>query len=104
MDFIASHYLICKPLVVYRFYSMVLNHSQTRHHVIKYLLYLIYMCDLQKFLQTGELSKICIPGYLHSLGSRGVLEFGHNQILRDIEIKASLVLSKILYFDLVSIQ
>ena len=32
------HYValrICKPLVVYQFYCMVLYHSQTRHHVIK---------------------------------------------------------------------
>ena len=33
-----SHYvtlLICKPLVVYRFYCMALYHSQRRRHVIK---------------------------------------------------------------------
>ena len=29
---------ICKPLVVYRFYCMVLYHSQKRHHVIKSIL------------------------------------------------------------------
>ena len=27
--------LICKPLVVYRFYCMALYHSQTRRHMIK---------------------------------------------------------------------
>ena len=30
------HYLICKPLVVYRFYCMVLYHSQTRRHMIQF--------------------------------------------------------------------
>ena len=29
---------ICKPLVVYRFYCMVLFHSQTRRHMINYVI------------------------------------------------------------------
>ena len=37
MDVITLRYKICKPLVVYQFYCMVLYHSQTLRHVINKL-------------------------------------------------------------------
>ena len=32
---VLEYALICKPLMVYRFYCMALFHSQTRRHAIK---------------------------------------------------------------------
>ena len=39
MYLITLHYKICKPLVVYQSYCMALYHSQTRHHVLKEIIY-----------------------------------------------------------------
>ena len=46
--------LVCKPLVVYRFYCMALFHSQTRRHEIKRG-YLLFSGEYQiHFIECGE--------------------------------------------------